>query len=283
MDMGVSGWRLDVADELSDVFLDEFRRAVHRYNGDGAVIGEVWEDATNKVAYGNRRKYLRGGQLDSVMNYPFRDAVIEYTRYGNSEKFRSVTEGIFRRYPMSASLSCMNFLGTHDTVRALTALAGVSSDGKSAAELKDIRLSPEERVMGERMLAFAYRIMTALPGAVCVFYGDEAGMEGYGDPFCRRTYPWGRESGALISAYREAGDARRRSSALRCGEYTVDTATPDLLILHRFTDTEDVICVFFRGEGVYSAEVPDGYEVLLPSPHGDKLHKFDSVFFTKHI
>ena len=68
---GVAGWRLDVADELSDSFLDEFCAAVKKEsNNDAIIIGEVWENATEQIAYGKRRKYLRGSQLDSVMNYP---------------------------------------------------------------------------------------------------------------------------------------------------------------------------------------------------------------------
>ena len=131
MNLGVSGWRLDVADELAESFLVRFREAVKAKNPDGVIIGEVWEDATDKVAYGTRRAYLCGAELDSVMNYPLRSAIIEYVKWGNCEFLRHCTEGTYRRYPKCSSDNLMNFLGTHDTERIITILGGESSHGKS--------------------------------------------------------------------------------------------------------------------------------------------------------
>ncbi|MBR4762451.1 MAG: glycoside hydrolase family 13 protein, partial [Clostridia bacterium] len=92
---GVSGWRLDVADELPDRFLDSVRAAVKAENPDAFLLGEVWEDASNKISYGARRRFLRGGQLDSVMNYVFANAVIDFIRNSGGEKLLfAVTEVI---------------------------------------------------------------------------------------------------------------------------------------------------------------------------------------------
>ncbi|MBF0846669.1 glycoside hydrolase family 13 protein, partial [Streptococcus danieliae] len=68
--LGIAGWRLDVADEFPDKFLDEIRRSAKSYDKESLIIGEVWEDASNKTAYNQRRRYFQGDQLDSVMNYP---------------------------------------------------------------------------------------------------------------------------------------------------------------------------------------------------------------------
>jgi len=221
MDCGVAGWRLDVADELSDGFLNAFRSAVRRRTGDAVIYGEVWENAATKISYGKRRKYLQGQQLDSVMNYPLRDAVIRYIRDGNTEVFRSYVQTVCRQYPRESSDLLMNILGTHDTARILTELGGESPEGKSPAELARMKMSENKRSHAIRMLKLAYRLITVMPGIPCIFYGDEAGMEGYGDPFCRRPFPWGSEDRELTEFYRKIGQLRRAQPVLRDGQLKV--------------------------------------------------------------
>lgn len=230
---GVSGWRLDVADELTDGFLTALHQRVRRTDPDAVIYGEVWEDATNKVAYGRRRRYLRGEQLDSVMNYPLKDAVIAYIRYGDYETFSRVAEGISRRYPKFAADLLMNHLGTHDTVRILTALAGDAPDGYTNAELAVKRLTKEQRAHGVRLLMLAYSLISVMPGVPCIFYGDEAGVEGYGDPFCRMPYPWGREDALLLAHYRRIGAWRRGEPVLRDGEMRILHASESYLSIVR--------------------------------------------------
>ncbi len=273
MKMGVGGWRLDVADEISDVFLDELRIAVREENPEGAVIGEVWEDATNKVAYGKRRRYLRGDQLDSVMNYPFREAVLDYVRYGDYGKFKWITEGIFRRYPEGSVHFAMNMLGTHDTVRTITALAGKSGDGMGGTELKKLRMTAAERKIGKKMSVFAFALMCTLPGAVSVFYGDETGLEGYRDPFCRRPYPWGCEDHGMIEAYSEIGRLKRDTDVLRQGEYEIRAIDENHAEIHRYIGEKRIIAHFCRGES-YNAEIPHGYRVLYGKT---KLKRYETV------
>ncbi len=241
MRKGADGWRLDVADELTDGFLDALTARVKRENPEAVVYGEVWEDATNKCAYGSRRRYLRGGQLDSVMNYPLREAVIAYVRYGDAEKFRAITEGLYRRYPKGASDLLMNVLGTHDTARILTVLAGDHADGYTNTELSVKRLTEPQRSRGVRLLMLAYAIVSVMPGVPCIFYGDEAGIEGYGDPFCRMPYPWGREDEALLSHYREIGEIRRAEPVLADGEMRILAATSDLLAVIRENERDRAV------------------------------------------
>ncbi len=233
MHFGADGWRLDVADELTDGFLDALTARVKTENPEAVVYGEVWEDATNKCAYGSRRRYLRGGQLDSVMNYPLREAVIAYVRYGDAEKFRWITEGLYRRYPKGAADLLMNVLSTHDTARILTVLAGDDADGYTNTELSVKRLTDTQRALGVRLLMIAYAIVSVMPGVPCIFYGDEAGIEGYGDPFCRMPYPWGREDEALLSYYRKLGEMRRAERVLSDGEMRILAATTELLAVIR--------------------------------------------------
>ena len=185
---GASGWRLDVADELPDSFLENLRKAA-KAEKDAFVIGEVWEDATNKVSYGALRKYLLGNQLDSVMNYPFRRWTIDLlTDKLSPEVFASNVRNLLSNYPAPCHNALMNFLSTHDTPRITSILGGMSETAKRT-ELKDFTLSAEARRLALRRHRLAAAIMFTLPGIPCIFYGDELGLEGGPDPLNRVTFP----------------------------------------------------------------------------------------------
>ena len=219
LEAGAAGWRLDVADELPDVFLDEFNKSVKKCRPDSLIIGEVWEDASNKMSYSQRRRYLLGGQLDSVMNYPFANAVIDFVVNGTAESFNRTVMSIIQNYPKPVIDTLMNHIGTHDTVRALTALAGESCLNRDREWQSGRTLSPEQREKGIKLLKEAAIIQYTLPGVPCVYYGDEAGMEGYKDPFNRKYYPWGKENTQLVEYYKELGRVRRENKSFIDGEY----------------------------------------------------------------
>ena len=218
---GADGWRLDVADELPDVFLDELRAAVKKANPDALILGEVWENAADKVAYGVRRRYFGGRQLDSVMNYPFRNAVLSLLTNGNASAFCHTLTEIYSSYPKAAADCLMNLLGTHDTERILTVLgAGVGAgDGRRNAELAVKRLTPAQREKAVTLLKIGSLLQYTVYGVPSLYYGDEAGLEGYRDPFCRMPFPWGREDEALLAHYRALGALRRTHPALREGDF----------------------------------------------------------------
>ncbi len=225
---GIAGWRLDVADELSNEFLYKFRESVRECDPDGVVIGEVWEDASDKVSYDRRRYYLRGKQLDSVMNYPLRDAILSYVKNGDADKLRRFTEGTYRRYPKGSSDTLLNFLGTHDTERILTIFGGEPCGEHTNEELSTMHMTPEQREAGAKRLMFAYSILAGLPGVPCVFYGDEAGMEGYRDPFCRRPFPWHAMDERILAHYRKIGKIRKGQTVFRDGLFRILALTPDV-------------------------------------------------------
>ncbi|MBR0283332.1 MAG: glycoside hydrolase family 13 protein, partial [Oscillibacter sp.] len=204
---GASGWRLDVADELPDSFIAHIRQVMHETASYAVLIGEVWEDASNKIAYSQRRRYFLGKELHGVMNYPFRSAVLDYLRGGDADIFRERLETLRENYPPAAFNSAMNFLGTHDTARILTEL-GAKRHPDSKKACAEFRLSPEERRRGLILVRLAAMILYAFPGSPTVYYGDECGMEGWEDPFNRGAYPWGHQENDLQRHFAALGRLR---------------------------------------------------------------------------
>ena len=263
MRAGISGWRLDVADELSDEFLYNFRKAVRENNPDGVVIGEVWEDASDKVSYGRRRYYLRGKQLDSVMNYPLRDAILSYVKDGDAGKLRRCTEGTYRRYPKGSSDTLLNFLGTHDTERILTLFGGEPCGDKTNEQLSTLRMTAEERENGAKRLMFAYSVLAGLPGVPCVFYGDEAGMEGYRDPFCRRTFPWHAIDETILAHYRKIGNIRKDREVFRDGLFRILALNPEVFAYVRYpANGGDTVLILANRTEKREFSLPDGAKSL---------------------
>ena len=272
---GADGWRLDVADELPDAFLDELRQVAKQVSGgEAAVIGEVWENAADKIAYGHRRRYLRGGQLDSVMNYPFRNAVLELLSRRDVGTFvRTLTE-IYASYPREVCDSLMNLLGTHDTARILTVLGDpTGGDGKSNAELSALRLSPDARKRAVALLRIASTLQYTVYGFPSVYYGDEAGLEGYHDPFCRRPYPWGDEDPVLTAHYRLLGRFRAAHPALRGGDFRFPYVTDTAFLYERAGGDDRVLVAVNVGNAPASVPVPDGtwIDLLSAAPVRDTL------------
>lgn len=217
---GVSGWRLDVADELPDVFLDDLRKAVKSENGDAVIIGEVWENAVTKTAYGARRRYLLGAQLDSVMNYPFADAVLNFVRYGHGGYFFDSVMSIIECYPPQALNVLMNHIGTHDTERAITRLAAPECDGHDREwQHEHNKLDEIDFQKGVAMLKTASLIQFTLPGVPSVYYGDEIGMQGMKDPFNRAAMTWDNVNRELLKWYRRLGQIRRGTKAFADGDF----------------------------------------------------------------
>lgn len=215
--LGASGFRLDVADELPDKFLNDLRKSVKGFNTEKLIIGEVWEDATNKESYGIKRRYLLGDQLDSVMNYPFREAVINFLTGGSSTDLIDSIMTILEHYPRPSRNVLMNFVSTHDIERAINRLGGESCEGKSKDWMADRMLDEQQYNKGKNLLKAAYALIFFLPGVPCIYYGDEAGMQGYKDPFNRRCYPWGNEDQELIDYISELSRVRKSIPNMKFG------------------------------------------------------------------
>lgn len=205
--MGISGWRLDVADELPDEFIDRLYCRVKTLDKDAFIIGEVWEDATNKFAYGQRRRYLLGGQMDSVMNYPWRTAILEFVKSGNETLFNDRIFSIMENYPPEVLHCLMNSISTHDTMRALTYL-GAKSEIPDR-EKGNYVMTQEEYEKGKFLLLRATFLQFTLPGIPSIYYGDEVGLYGFRDPYCRKTYPFGKEDFSILKFYKSLAKIRQ--------------------------------------------------------------------------
>ena len=223
---GASGWRLDVADELPDSLIRDIRAAMKAEKPDSLLMGEVWEDATNKVSYGELREYFLGRELDATMHYPFREAVLDFLRFKADalqtvEKLRAIQEN----YPRENLYAAMNLIGSHDRERVLTLL------GKSKARTK-----------------LAFFLQFAFPGVPCIYYGDEAGMTGGADPYNRGPFPWGREDGEMTAFLRSLTALYAEHPALKGGEYEPVAFGPHVLGCRRWNDTESLLALVNRSD-----------------------------------
>ena len=215
--LGADGFRLDVADELPDEFIGMLRRRIKGIKPDALLLGEVWEDASTKIAYGRRRSYFTAGELDSVMNYPFRTAIIDYVRgRDGGQGLKEAVMAIVENYPPEVVQCNMNLLGTHDTPRILTVL--VDDFNGTREEMSKRRLSRHQFDIAYDRLLMASFLQYTLPGSPSLYYGDEAGMEGGKDPFNRRTYPWGYENMEFVEHFKRLGRLRREHPAFRYGD-----------------------------------------------------------------
>ena len=245
--LGASGWRLDVADELPDQFIAKLNAAARREKPDALVVGEVWEDASNKISYSVRRRYFQGGELDSVMNYPLRDGVLSFLGGSPAEDFAEKMECLRENYPRAVFYNLMNIIGTHDTPRALTVMGAKPEDWSGSREHRAAaRLMGDELIAAREKMYLAATIQFTMPGSPTIYYGDEAGVQGFEDPFNRRTYPWGNEDGSLLDFYRRLGGVRTHSSALTGGELRFVRAKGGLLVYERWDEHERVFVIINR-------------------------------------
>lgn len=182
-------------------------------------MGEVWEDASNKLAYGFRRRYLLGKQMDTVMNYPFREAILGFLCGNNSEYCMEQIESILENYPPQTVKLLMNIIGTHDTERAISIIAGKPVGNNGREWQNENKLSKTEYQIGVSKLKLASLLQFTLPGVPCIYYGDEAGLESYKDPFNRACYPWGNENESLINWYKNLKTLRENYSVFKEGNF----------------------------------------------------------------
>ena len=234
---GACGWRLDVADELSMDFLRKLRIAARKADPEAVVLGEVWEDASNKVAYGEMRCYCTGDTLDSVMNYPLRTAILDFaTGKCSAKDFVRLVKHQAEVYPAQFRYALMNLIGSHDRPRALNMLVDKGCMDLPKDEQQWITLTAEEYKLAVKRYKMCVDLLCALPGCPTIYYGDEAGLCGCHDPWNRRPFPWGKEDKALTQYVSDKLTHRQQSDVLKYGLCDIEAVDEDTLTITRYMD-----------------------------------------------
>ena len=257
---GIGGYRLDVADELPDFFLKKLRKSVKEEDPNAIIIGEVWEDASNKIAYSQRREYLQGYELDSVMNYPLKDAIIAYMQTGKAADLLNCIRALLNHYPKQTIDCLMNILGTHDTARILTVLGGIYCNSKEEMASKKAYLSETDKHNAIEKLKIAAVLQYTLPGVPCLYYGDENAMEGHIDPFCRRCFDWEHLNEDLIGFYSKLGEIREKyRNIFKDGEFE-DVIVEESFICYKRTKNNESIYIYANNSSsIYQLNLNGNY------------------------
>lgn len=265
---GASGWRLDVADELPDSFIRGIRSAIRETADDGLLLGEVWEDASNKISYGIQRRYLLGEELDGVMNYPLREALLAFMLGRSSaESAVRTLRSLMENYPPENLSAGLNLIGSHDSPRVLT-LLGDPPEDLTPQKKEEFRLTEEKLRLAKDRLKALSLLQFTLPGVPCVYYGDEAGLQGFDDPFNRGTYPWGREDTELLAHYRMLAGLRKQYPFLIDGGCSLQWYGEHIFTCERISEcgTEQIFAIVNRhlfGEVSFELPLPRGTEFVL--------------------
>lgn len=283
--LGADGFRLDVADELPDEFIAALRARLKEIKPEALLIGEVWEDASNKVSYGQRRRYFTGGELDSVMNYPFRNCIIDYLiKNDNGSFFKETVMSIVENYPSGVVNTLMNILSTHDTERILSRLSPelIPSEKKACAGYQMPSAAREIALTRLRTAAF---LQFVLPGMPCIYYGDELGTEGLGDPFCRGYFDWDRvERNSLRELFARLAGLRNSGEVLRLGDTSVECDQRGRVIIERryakktyraYVNTSERFRIDISGEVLFSERADISENSAYIESYGFLLESFE--------
>ena len=278
--LGIDGLRLDVADELTDEFIEGIRKAVKRNKEDGFILGEVWKNAMRM-----NRSYIASGKgMDSHMDYPLVDALMRYIKYSDVVKLRYTIQDMLNEYPKASIDTLMNFTSTHDISRPLDVFGSKEFDyytewawdtlrrrenADDFAFFNSFKLSPEEYKRGKELFKTYLFCLNFMPGILSVFYGDEVGLEGLGNILNRQPYPWGHEDKELLQFVRTIGGIRKTEQFLRKADMNIVDINNDYFMFERTSNDGDALVTINR--------TPDEKKILIP----DKYRNNDKVYRLK--
>lgn len=272
----VDGFRLDVAEELSQETLEGIRNRANK-NGKKVIIAEWW----NRASTG-----LFGKCFDATTNYLFTNAMYKWQMDGEAEYFAWQIRDVLENYPSEAISSMLNSLDTHDMVRALTCIGGkwmrhgldrrwdIDKDPSPwhktvngirifdtwqfrSDEFTNDRLSPQEYRRAKKIYILMLIMQYTLPGNPCIFYGSEVGMHGYKDPFNRKTFPWNRIDKSILHAHIMLGAMREQNrKALSDANFELVRWDNENLYYTR----NNLLIVINRGAKAIRVEIPEEFK-----------------------
>lgn len=254
IEFGASGWKLNVTDELPDEFIELVKNKINESSEDGVLLGDVWEDASNKISYSRRRKYLLGKGIDSVTNYPLRESLINFIKgYIKSNKFKKKIMSLYENYPMEAFYANINISSTNDTERILTVLNGNID-----------------------LLKLLIVMQIILPGVPSIYYGDEVGLTGGKEPDNRKSYPWEKEKEEIVTFYRKVISIRNKENSIKKGDFKIYDTDLEICYFERNYENDKIIVfinVSEKEKVVENISMNGNYSDLFEE---NKKYKFDN-------
>ncbi|HIW32799.1 MAG TPA: alpha-glycosidase [Candidatus Paenibacillus intestinavium] len=220
-EIGIDGWRLDVANEVDHQFWREFRTVVKNANPEAYVLGEIMHDSM---------PWLQGDQFDAVMNYPFTNALLNFFAHGktDTDSFSNSIQSQIASYPRQITEASFNLLGSHDTTRLLTLCRG-----------------------NKERLKLAYLFELTFYGVPCIYYGDEIGIDGEHDPHNRKCMVWdpNKQDQNLLAFFQSTIKLRKQYAALRTGELRfIPQENKQILVYERWNKTDSFIIIINNSE-----------------------------------
>jgi glycosidase len=211
------------------------------------LIGEVWEDATNKIAYDTRKQYFLGNQLDSVMNYPLKNAIIDFVKTKNVKNLSYVVKEQIDHYPKQSLDVLMNVLSTHDTCRILSALADLDVSNYTKTEMSKVKHTEKDYKTALFKVKIASLLQFTLYGVPSIYYGDEIGMQGYTDPLNRQTFRWELIHNEIHNWYKFLSKLRKEYSLFKNGEIEEIYAKNGCYVYKRYDDNSEILIAINLG------------------------------------
>lgn len=262
LQFGSKGFRIDVIDELNNNFIYLINQAIKKVSNDNIIIGEVWEEAVTKVSYGIRRSYFNGHQIDSVMNYPLKDAILEFLKYNNINRLKIQIRELINNYPKHALDCLMNHLGTHDTLRLLNNFADSFGDDLTRDQQAHYIMRDEELARAIENLKLATVLQFTLPGVPCIYYGDEIGMQGFRDPFCRGPFEWDNINYDILNWYKKLADIRINNGCFVDGVYKEEYIHDNIFAYSRIKDHNKILIIVNNNEYPVNYKISKGIDLL---------------------
>jgi glycosidase len=272
--LGIDGLRLDVADNLTDEFIEGIWKAVTRNKSDGFIIGEVWKNPMME----NRGYIVSGKGMHTVMNYQLVSSLIRYFKYADANALKNTLSEILTMYPKDTILTLMNFTSTHDISRAIEIFScdefnsnydrwpwdllkdNLENDAK-LEWIREHKLSWEKYKQGRQIYQLYVLALTFLPGIVSIFYGDEVGLQGIGNLYNRAPYPWKKRDKKLLKFFRHMGNIRKDNAFMETADLKVIEVDSRKFVFERYNDTEKIVVAINRTQDIIEWKLPEQYEV----------------------